>query len=46
MHVSISDGYLRLVVCKGRKSAEMDCTGNGPTALYGPSNGKVWPTFC
>ena len=31
-----SDAYLRLRRCKGLQGTEIDCTHDGPTALYGP----------
>jgi hypothetical protein len=33
-----SDASLRLVACEALKGAAIDCTGDGPTALYGPSD--------
>ena len=36
-HESVrSNAYLRLLLCKRLQWAEIDCTGDGPTALYGP----------
>ena len=32
-----NDKYLRLLLCKRLQRAAIDCTGDGPTALYGPS---------
>jgi hypothetical protein len=33
-----SDSILHVVACEALQEAEIDCTGDGPTALYGPSS--------